>query len=334
MLRRGRDDASLVRRRLIRLSGTLLVTGLCTAYIVWKIDVRATLDVLAHARIGFFLAGLAIVVAANVPLAWRWQRLLRACGIRDDLGWLLRAYFVSHAAGQVLPTAVGGDGMRIFETTRRHPEHRGVVAGSVLFERILSGCATLVLAGVGFALAIGSYDVGAYLWLELTVALATAALGVALFSARARRPLGRLAPVARLLRVERPLRAAYEGVHGFRDRRGAVLEAFVVTLAVQAFRVLSIWLMAEAAGVHLGPRPFYVMGPLLLLVGLIPFTINGFAVRESFFVSFLGGLGVGADHAFATGFLYFLLSIGLALPGAAIVAWESVRALARPLREA
>src|SRR5262249_60964053 len=102
----------------------------------------------------------------------------------------------------------------------------------------------------------------------------------------------------------------------------------------QAFRVLAIWMMAEAAGVHLGVRPFYVMGPLLFLVGLIPFTINGIAVRETFFLSFLGGLGVSADHAFATGFLYFLLSIGLALPGAAIVAWESVRALARPLREA
>jgi hypothetical protein len=112
-----------------------------------------------------------------------------------------------------------------------------------------------------------------------------------------------------------------------------LLEAFALTLAVQACRVLAIWLMAEAAGVHLGPRPFYVMGPLLFLVGLIPFTINGIAVRESFFLSFLGGLGVGADQAFATGFLYFLLSIGLAIPGGAIFLWENVRGLARPVPE-
>ena len=322
-----------MRRRLIRLLGTLLVTGLCTTYIVWKIDVRATVHVLAHARLHFFLAGLAIVVAANVPLAWRWQRLLRACRVDDDLGWLLRAYFVSHAAGQVLPTAIGGDAMRIFETSRRHPGHRSVVAGSVLLERMLGGCATLVLAGLGFALAIGSYDVGAYLWIELAAAVGTAVLGVGLFSSWARRPLARLVPALRVLRLERPLRAAYLGVHGYRLRRGAVLEAFAVTLVVQAFRVLAIWLMAEAAGVHLGPRPFYVMGPLLFLVGLIPFTINGIAVRESFFLSFLGGLGVGADQAFATGFLYFLLSIGLALPGAAIFVWENVRGIARPIPE-
>jgi cell division protein FtsX len=71
------------------------------------------------------------------------------------------------------------------------------------------------------------------------------------------------------------------------------------------------------------------MGPLLFLAALIPFTINGLAVRESFFVSFLGTLGVAADPAFATGFLFFVVTIMLALPGAAIVAWEGVRRTSR-----
>jgi hypothetical protein len=47
-------------------------------------------------------------------------------------------------------------------------------------------------------------------------------------------------------------------------------------------------------------------------------------VRESFFVSFLGGLGVSANQAFATGFLFFLVTLVTALPGAVIVAWEGV----------
>ena len=57
------------------------------------------------------------------------------------------------------------------------------------------------------------------------------------------------------------------------------------------------------------------MGPLLFLVMLVPFTINGLAVREAFFVSFLGSLGVDADAAFAAGFLFFLVTIAMALPG-------------------
>ena len=53
-------------------------------------------------------------------------------------------------------------------------------------------------------------------------------------------------------------------------------------------RILSIWAAARAVGIDLSPRPYFVMGPLFFLVLLVPFTLNGFAVREAFFVSFLG----------------------------------------------
>jgi hypothetical protein len=64
-------------------------------------------------------------------------------------------------------------------------------------------------------------------------------------------------------------------------------------------------------------------------VMLVPFTINGLAVREAFFVSFLGTLGVGADPAFAAGFLFFLVVVALSTPGAAILVWQGLRGGAR-----
>jgi uncharacterized membrane protein YbhN (UPF0104 family) len=232
--------------------------------------------------------------------------------------------------GQVLPTSIGGDASRIFETTRRHPGNGGAIAGSVLLERALGGAATLILAAIGFVLAIGRYDVGAYLWIEAAFVVATIVLAVALFSRSARRPLARVAPLLARLRIERPLRTVYEGIHSYRANWPLLVGVLLLTVVVQAFRVFAIWLAAKAVGVPLGPRPFYVMGPLLFLVILVPFTINGLAVRESFFVSFLGHLHVDADRAFATGFLFFVVTLALSLPGAAILAWESIRGLARP----
>jgi glycosyltransferase 2 family protein len=149
--------------------------------------------------------------------------------------------------------------------------------------------------------------------------------GFALFSRRARGPLARTLPLLRRLKLEKPLRAAYEGIHGYRAHTRLMIGVMVLTLAVQAVRVLAIWLSGKAVGVDLSPRPYYVMGPLLFLVMLIPFTINGLAVREAFFVSFLTQLGVSADAAFATCFLFFVVTIVLALPGAAILAWQSLR---------
>jgi hypothetical protein len=258
-------------------------------------------------------------------MSWRWQQLLRAAGIDERLPWLTRTYFVSYTAGQVLPTSLGGDATRIYETSRRHPGMGGPVAGSVLLERALGGAATLTLAAIGFALAIGRYDIGEYLWLEGAFLVATALGGVVLFARSLRPLLARVVPLLRLVRMERPVRAAYEGLHAYRRHVPLLVGVFVLTAVVTAIRILSIWMAGKAVGVDISPRPYYVFGPLLFLVMLVPFTINGLAVREAFFVSFLTKLGVGGSAAFATGFLFFVVTIGLSLPGLGILLWENVR---------
>ena len=312
------------RGRTARRVAVLIVTGLAVAYIVWQINLRETLHVLAHAHVGWWLLSCGIWIAAVWPLAWRWKVLLAAKDVHERFGWCVRTLFVSFATAQVLPTSLGGDASRIYETSRKHPGRGGPAAGTVLLERVLGGSATLVLAAVGFALAIGHYPVGGYIWLELAFVVLTIAGGFVLFSTRLHPVLQFFRPLLRRVRLEEPLRAAYLAIHSFRGRIPLLAGMFAITLVVQAFRVIAIWSAGKAVGVDLSPRPYYVMGPLLFLVMLVPFTINGLAVRESFFVSFLGGLGVSADQAFSTGFLFFLVTLVTALPGAAIVAWEGV----------
>ena len=151
------------------------------------------------------------------PCRWRcrWQWLLAAQRIVDHFWWLTRAYFVSYTAGQILPTSIGGDAVRIFETAKRHPGRSGDLTAIVLLERGLGGAATVLLGAIGFVLAIGHYDVNAYLWLEGAFVFGTSApdrpLLRALRAAAARprapaaRPAPGRAPAARVLRGRPPL---------------------------------------------------------------------------------------------------------------------------------
>jgi len=312
-------------RRTTRIVGTLLLTGAAVAYLVWKIDLGTTVDVLRNADVAWFALAVGIMVGTVPALAFRWGRLLRAHGVSEPLSWLTRAYFVAYTAGQILPTSLGGDAVRVVETVRRNPGRTAVVSGTVVLERGLGGAATVVLGAIGFGLSVGRYDVGGYLWLEGVFVFGTMLLAFVFF-ARSARPLLRLAqPVLERLRLARPLRAFYEAIHAYRARPRLLYGVLALTFVVQTVRVLSIWATARAVGIELGVRIYYVMGPLLFLVLLVPFTLNGFAVREAFFVSFLGGLGVGADQAFAAGFLFFLLTAVLALPGGAVMIWEGMR---------
>jgi uncharacterized protein (TIRG00374 family) len=322
-----------MRRRSVRIGLTLLVTGLAIAYLIWKVDIHEIVDTLLDADPWWFLLSVTIMIGTALPMALRWQWLMRAQQMDDRFWWLTRAYFVSYTASQVLPTSIGGDAMRVFETAKRHPGRTGDVTSIILLERGLGGAGTVLLGAIGFVLAIGTYDVSAYLWLEGAFVLGTLVL-IFLFFARSARPLlVRTRPLLARFRIDRPMRAFYDGVHHFRGHVRLLVGVFVFTTAIQAVRVLSIWAAGKAVGIDLSPRIYYVMGPLFFLVLLVPFTLNGIAVREAFFVSFLGSVGVPADQAFASGFLFFLVTTALALPGAGILLWEGVRGGSRPRLE-
>jgi glycosyltransferase 2 family protein len=74
-----------------------------------------------------------------------------------------------------------------------------------------------------------------------------------------------------------------------------------------------------------------ILGPLLFVIMLVPFTINGLGVREAFFVAFLGRFGVDADTAFAVGFLFYAVTVATSVPGGLVILWRSLRpAVVRP----
>jgi len=332
--RRASGAGGVLRKRWVRLVGTLVVTGGAAAYIVSKIDLGRTAHTIGDASLGWLALSAVLTLVTVPPQAFRWKLLLGARGIDEPVGWLTRAYFVSYAVGQVLPTGVGGDASRIFETTRRHPGSGSPVSGSVILERAIGGAVTLVLAAIGFVIAIGRYPIGAYLWVEAVFVLGTVGAGIVVFSAGLRRHLKLAVPLLQRLRVERPIRAVYEGIHGYRHHVRTLLTVSMITTAAQISRIFAIWAGGRSVGVELSVGPYIVLGPLLFLVMLAPFTPNGLGVREAFFISFLGQLGISHDAAFATGFLFFVMTLLLALPGLAVLLWEGLRRTPAPAANA
>ncbi|MBD0290234.1 MAG: flippase-like domain-containing protein [Thermoleophilia bacterium] len=325
----GRDDASRRSelRRAARIVLQVAVSGGLLAFLLVQIDLARTADLVGSSHPGYLVGALAIFLATTWLMAWRWQLLLASKGIEEPLGWLTRLYFVGYAAGQVLPTAMGGDAVRILEHARRRPAARAEAAGAVLIERVIGAAGTLVLVAAGLAVAAGRYDdVALLVWIELAGIASVAVLAFLMFSRRTRRVFEeRLFPPDARLRLARPLERVHAALHGYREERGALAAALALTLVAQLARMLAIWLCGEAVGLDLSPLVYVILGPILFLVLLVPFTINGLGVREAFFVAFLGRFGVGADAAFATGFLFYAVTVATSIPGGVVLLWRSVR---------
>jgi glycosyltransferase 2 family protein len=311
----------------------VLVSGAVIAYLIWRIDLSQTADLLADSRPGYVLAAFSIFLATTWVMAWRWQLLLAAKGMHEPLGWLTRLYFVAYAAGQILPTAIGGDAVRIIEHARRRPEAKANAAAAVLMERVIGAAGVLIVVAIGIAIAAGRYEnVRALVFLEVVFVAITALVLVTLFSRGLGRHLEeRVFPLGRRLRLEGPVSSLYRAMHEYRDAPRPLFFVLGVTMAVQFVRIVAIWLCGEAVGVDVSPLVYFILGPLLFLIQMVPVTLNGLGVREVFFVEFLTRFDVTEPAALATGVLFYAVTIAVALPGAFILLWRSVRpAAARP----
>jgi glycosyltransferase 2 family protein len=313
--------------RRVRLALQFVVSGGLIAYLLWTIDVGETADQLAASNVVYVLAAAAIYVSTLVPMALRWHVLLVSKGIHEPFGWLTKMYLIGYAASQVLPTGVGGDAIRIVEHARRRRTAKGEVAGAVLMERVVGSAALLLVAAIGLALAVGRYDnIGLVVWIEVPCVAVLLLAGLLLYSRRTNAFLQRhVFPRGAALRLQRPLSVVWTALHGYRWQRRALVLAFLTTVAVQFVRTFAIWLCGEAVGIGVSPLVYIILGPILFLVTMVPVTVNGLGVRESFFVLFLGRFGVAPDAAFAVGFLFFAITIAAALPGGFVLAWRSVR---------
>src|SRR5262249_41534818 len=75
----------MIRSRRFRLGATIVVTGLAAAYIVAKINIGKTLDIIGSASPWWLLLSAALTIIPVPPQAWRWQLLLKVRGVYDSL---------------------------------------------------------------------------------------------------------------------------------------------------------------------------------------------------------------------------------------------------------
>jgi uncharacterized protein (TIRG00374 family) len=292
-----------------------------TAAVLWRADLAAVLDAFRGPNPAPLFAAVALVIVDRALMGWRWIALLGAMDAahRPGLAPALRVFFVSTFLGTFLPASIGGDAVRTVATTRL-----GVpaahAAASVLLDRLLGVMGLLILAAAGLFLARDLTTHPAIV-AALAFTSAVAAAGAALiFSDRAASLAHRIArwtPGGRLRRLAADLITAIQ-VH--RNHRGRIAGVLAASIAVQVLRVLEAWTLGLALGLPAGLGAYIAFVPLILLVMLLPITVNGIGTSQAAFVWLFARAGIDAAPAFALSVLFLTLGIVGNLPGAVLYA--------------
>ena len=93
------------------------------------------------------------------------------------------------------------------------------------------------------------------------------------------------------------------------------------SIAVQVLRIIQAWCLGRALGIEAPLAIYFGLIPLILLVMLLPVSINGIGTSQMGFVWFFGRAGVAEPQAFALSVLFVALGVIGNLPGGLLYAF-------------
>ncbi len=294
------------RRRGARWMLKLLVS---VALIGWILS-RADLGEVGAALLGADLRLVAAALALNV-VGWtlsigRWRLLLKARGVVVSPLRMLQAYLSAVFFNNLLPSTVGGDSLRMYESWRWGAGKAGAVA-VVGVDRLMGILVLLGFAVVALLLAPQVVEELPYLPLWVGGG-ALGILGIA--------GLG-LLPVPRVRRwieerlhflpisLVRPLKNFGGALQSFRDQPQALWGALGLSTLLQLNVIVHFYLIALSLSLDLSFAAFFLVIPIVLALMAIPISVNAIGIRENAFVFFLGLFGVALGDALAFAWIGF-----------------------------
>ena len=298
------------------------VAGGLTAFILWKSHPGEVLAAAAGVDWRPVGAAILLVLVDRALMAYRWVLLLQTLDPADrpPLPEILRVFFTSTFLGSFLPS-VGGDAVRAYGIAKFKMRGADAVA-SVFMDRMLGIASLLVMALVGLALArdlAGNWAILASLAAAATGCLVTLLL---IFSRRTA-----LAVSTVLMRLPGGVQSTghrlLESVQKYAAHHVQLAEVLACSVAVQALRILQAYYLGRGLGIEASLVIYFAFLPLILLVMLLPVTINGLGTGQAAFVWFFARAGVPAAAAFALSVLFIGLGIVGNLPGGILYAFGS-----------
>jgi uncharacterized protein (TIRG00374 family) len=301
----------------------LAVSAALIGYVLWGTDIVAIRAALMDVAPMWLVLAFLLQVPGAALITWRWSLLLGAKGVRPGFGYLFGSTMAAGFFKQFLPSIIGGDAIRAYDSWRAGAG-MGLSMVVLVIDRLL-GLATLlgfalVAAAFGAGAVEGVPDVGA--WALALLALIGAMLAGLTWKGL---PAGRLTAWRRRLpaAVQRKLSSIGEALRSFNGRSDVLLRGLAISVLTQVNIVVYYWLIARSLGLDVPIEAFFLIMPIAVFVMMLPVTINGIGLREAVLVALLGYWSVSEPVAIAFAWLEFagFLAFGLiggvvyALPG-------------------
>jgi len=294
------------------------------AYIANKVGAATLWSTIRDTHISYFIIAVLSYFVVQGLSAYRWYLLLKPLGLKIGFPRILALYFLGMYFNLFLPTAIGGDAVRVYYL-HKEAKRLSHATASVFLDRDLGMGALLLIATLVAAFAGTSINGVALAPIFVLISIAFIAANLAIFYRPTYNLLHRLMSKTKMESVDHKVESLFSSVNAYRGQSKLMLAAFVISMIIQIGGVGSNMLIADAIGMQTknGWIDFLVFIPAISLISMNPLSVAGTGWREYsykiFFASVaLAEANVAVAQAATLGLLWLAVMIITSLPGGII----------------
>lgn len=299
-------------KSLLRVLISLGFVGLLLYFV--RDEIPTILNTLKNVNRPLFILAVAVFFSTVVILAKRLQLIFAAEDVKISLGVTCNLTFIGYFFNNFLPTSVGGDIVKAMCASRITGQPVKSVT-SVLMDRIFGLFTFILIPSVSlFFVSEMNPKVQVVVYSFLAFSIFSFIL---LFNRSVARQFHFIEGLLNRVRMGTKVRRIYDGLHNFRNHRGVIVRAMLLSIAGQCVSLFVVFLMGVALGAPRETLPyFFLLIPVVHLISMLP-SVNGLGIREVAYVYFLKS-HIGTEIAAAVGILWLALLIFLSLIGGLI----------------
>lgn len=299
-------------KRLFSILRILVALGLLAWLLVGQ-NIKELLYQLGNANPIFMLLAVLAFLFFVLISVWRWKVILDARDQSFTSGYLVKVYFAACFFNNILPTAIGGDVIRVIYTIKG--DNKALAFSATFVDRMIGFVGLFFFAlSASLALLLLKRQTS-FLVLNVVGFLILILLVSILFSDRAQRLFSKVFRPIKLFRLGEIFDKLYTAIKDYRKFGNALFISFALSLLLQADLALTWYFASRAVGARLSVLYYFLYIPIIGLLTMIPITIGGLGVREKSFVTFFSNLGLKESVAISTSLLFLIVNLLYALMG-------------------
>lgn len=288
--------------------------GLSAVLLYWlytQIDVQKTADVIKSANLTYiFYAGLVFWVI-NFAILWRWVIYIRALDLQAPLISIVRFFFIGLFGNLFLPSAIGGDVIKILGLCKYSDQKPKVVA-TVLLDRLSGFASMVIVATIAFVFGLKYIEDISIIISVVGMSVLLSLFALVLLNEKAYSFCIKI--FSRLPKFKEALMQMHYDIALIKGSPKAALKAIGVSCVAQFLLALTFSIIAVALHQDIPLFYFFIFVPLVCVASSLP-SIGGLGVREAGLAFFLGTVGVDTGVSVSIGLITFLFMIMVGLAG-------------------